>query len=603
MAPPYDKNLVFLAKYNSLPVYEKCINILRQLLDNIISFPENTKFRSFRIENKIIKELLSANGVEDILYCIGFQKSETEFHLPNTADVKILIQWRHFLDYNFHGNEIEETRFPQSTRSYLERITFPRKLSNPNPFLQNLENLSDHVMQYEDHSLKEYAKKIIPIEELTSKAAEKLFQIQESIANGKTTSKEPCIRDLLLVELSNWFNEDFFQWVNTVECKVCGKVDYSEKSQRFENGNRVEVAFCCGTETKFVRFNDIADLLISRKGRCGEFANCFTFLCRALDYKARWVMSQFDHVWTEVYSENKKRWIHVDPSENVIDSPLMYQHGWQRTVDYVFAFSRDDLQDVTWRYSSDHKATKLLRSKCSEDELSHSIIKIRQKRQSVLTEKERKELSYLTMSELIELLVEREPTENELKGRSSGDLSWKLSRGECSFKNIFVFEPLEEEIKTKQFNVKYSCRLDKYERFLKESNSSTILSTYHSWESCQFASVNIFRKVEKDWKMVYLARNEGTNSGEISWKFDFTKANLIVKHFSLWCDKQTYENGVLNLKIITEGEKTNPIGSSAFIVQATLSGGKGDCSWQHSQLFRQSLSSNEFPFEINLEFE
>lgn len=440
MAPvAYDKSLVFLAKNNSLSIYEKCINILRKLLENIIKDPNNEKFRSFRIENKTIKDnLLTANGVEDVLYCIGFRKSELEFSLPETADVNILIQWRHWLDFSFHADEdLGEKNIPRPTRTYLERIAFPRTLNYTNPFLNNLENLSDHVMQYEDFGLKEYAKTIIPIEELTSKAAENLFQIQEAISAGEvSTTKEPCIRDLLLVELTRWFNEDFFEWVNTIACKVCGRDDYPQRNQRFEGGNRVEVGFCCGVETKFIRYNDIADLLVSRKGRCGEFANCFTFMCRALDYKARWVISQFDHVWTEVYSDNKKRWIHVDPSDNVVDAPLMYQHGWKRTVDYVFAFSRDDIQDVTWRYTSNHKATKALRTKCSEDELSKAIIQLRQKRQSVLTERERKELSYATLSELIELMVEREPTENELKGRSSGDMAWKLGRGECSFTNV-----------------------------------------------------------------------------------------------------------------------------------------------------------------------
>lgn len=36
----------------------------------------------------------------------------------------------------------------------------------------------------------------------------------------------------------------------------------------------------------------------------------------------------------------QKRWLHIDPSDNVVDAPLMYQHGWKRDVDYVIAFSR-----------------------------------------------------------------------------------------------------------------------------------------------------------------------------------------------------------------------------------------------------------------------
>lgn len=109
----------------------------------------------------------------------------------------------------------------------------------------------------------------------------------------------------------------------------------------------------------------------------------------------------------QVYSESQKRWVHVDPSENVVDSPLMYQHGWKRDIDYVFAFSKDNLQDVTWRYVSDHKETLTRRKRCSEKELVKAILTLRKKRQSNLPLEKWKMLCHRDMSELIQLTVER----------------------------------------------------------------------------------------------------------------------------------------------------------------------------------------------------
>ena len=42
------------------------------------------------------------------------------------------------------------------------------------------------------------------------------------------------------------------------------------------------------------------------------------------------------------------------------------------------------------------------------------------------------------------------------------------------------------------------------------------------WHALANDFSDIFRKEEFDWKMVYLARREGTNKASISWKIDLT---------------------------------------------------------------------------------
>lgn len=51
-------------------------------------------------------------------------------------------------------------------------------------------------------------------------------------------------------------------------------------------------------------------------------------------------------MWCEVYDINENRWIHVDPCECLIDTPLVYEEGWKKDLSYVIATSKDEIQGI-----------------------------------------------------------------------------------------------------------------------------------------------------------------------------------------------------------------------------------------------------------------
>jgi len=99
-----------------------------------------------------------------------------------------------------------------------------------------------------------------------------------------------------------------------------------------------------------IRHYDPIEILAYGKGKCGEFSVLFTALCLAHNYRARLVLDMSDHVWTEVWNEKQKRWVHVDPSAKKIDDPEMYERGWKKDLKEVYAFENGNMQNVTSRY-------------------------------------------------------------------------------------------------------------------------------------------------------------------------------------------------------------------------------------------------------------
>ena len=58
-----------------------------------------------------------------------------------------------------------------------------------------------------------------------------------------------------------------------------------------------------------------------------------------------------DHVWVEVFISSLNRFVHADPCERALDTPLMYEGGWNKKLTHVLSFSRYGVIDASSRYT------------------------------------------------------------------------------------------------------------------------------------------------------------------------------------------------------------------------------------------------------------
>lgn len=462
-------------------------------------------------------------------------------------------------------------------------------------FLEKFTNFSRRMIIYEDEIAKTLALSLIPAPKLQ----------EESIRNGEVNSFE------LLKKLLRWFKTEFFSWVDIPKCDSCQTVPSKDTrtrgsvlpvERRFD-AHDVEVYNCssCSTTVRFPRYNDPTKLLETRKGRCGEWANCFVLCCRAMDFETRWVYDVTDHVWCEVWIKELDRWVHCDPCEAVCDTPLLYERGWGKKLSYIIAFGIDHVRDVTWRYTFNHKEVLKRRTACRESVLRKFLKKLNARYEYTMSEERKVELQRRYMNELVEFLSPnmqvRDDSNVEKQGRITGSEQWKKERGEAGntteLQTSFIVRPKQSDIVGKTFCFEYSCAKDEY----KWGGEVT-----HGWNSFLYKQKDVFRKEEFDWKMVYLCRKEGSMNGELCWSFDFSKNE--VEDIEISVQGMTeYENGKVFATVCAGDSctlvpkngslKLEKLIDGKFDLKITFTGGEGELAWQKAQLFRSEMSSTK----------
>ena len=243
-----------------------------------------------------------------------------------------------------------------------------------------------------------------------------------------------------LKQLLRWFKHEFFKWVDKPACEETGAPTESAgmgaptAEERAGGAGRVELyRGPTGHITRFPRYNDPSVLLRTRRGRCGEWANCFGLVLRAVGYESRWVLDVTDHVWCEVRLPEQDRWVHCDPCEEALDAPLMYEQGWGKKLSYVFAFGPHEVVDAARRYSRRWEQTLARRTAVKEGWLELTIHTLNETRQAALPPAERAALAERAAREQQQLAKRHEAralSQAERQGRTTGSVAWRSARGE-----------------------------------------------------------------------------------------------------------------------------------------------------------------------------
>lgn len=464
--------------------------------------------------------------------------------------------------------------------------------------------------------------------------ARELVPLSELLENNlDILDDDGLYQDKLLPLVVEWFKSSFFVWFEAPNCENCSSELNHTRTYENAEQKRVEAYKCdrtgCDYEYEFIRHNDPAILLHTRRGRCGEWAICFLVILRSLDYHARIVYDSTDHVWNEVWSEPERRWIHVDPCEGIVDVPLIYEAGWGKELVYCLAFGQYEVLDVTGRYVINFKDTLDRRKECDEDWLTAHLQEITEgllvnasdEMRLQVRLRHNMDLDYLRGLTSKPQVV---PDKSKLSGRKTGGFEWRLKRGEyrVAAKSEFLIK-VSAGGQTDDgpiFSLAYNCDRNAYEC------TDSVYSS-KGWSSIVYEYENIDYKYERDWKTSYLSRYESCPAeevGKIRWRFDLSSLNDQWQKIEVFVRAEIYPNTNITLQLESYTDiscpeanksirlkpnelceiKRTEAGGPIIDLSARLTGGNdGDeVAWQKPQLFRQTRGkdAHEWPLSFKI---
>lgn len=263
-------------------------------------------------------------------------------------------------------------------------------------FIRHYRDKAHHIKE-DKTDLKQYILNNIMSGHVRSKIdvkAEKLLSdIQQSFAMATSENKyhSNCqhwsLRDTFLVELGHWFNTEFMEWFkpkcpNPKCTKDDAKMEYTEMMDENEMvrvyGNdisRVHLYRCsnCGETQHFLRFYQCDAFIrgtVARRGWCGDHCDVFAAIINALGFEWRFALDDTDHIWIEIYSQEREKWCCFEPSPETDTKRYDFNKFADRKSRYIHAIDgSNQFPDVTHRYHSDAEIVQKRRNEhCISEE-------------------------------------------------------------------------------------------------------------------------------------------------------------------------------------------------------------------------------------------
>ena len=228
--------------------------------------------------------------------------------------------------------------------------------------------------------LKEFIKKEILTQDIIEKINEKTERLLSDIkTSDKDDNKEynsNCYewtqKDAFLVKLGHWFNTEFFKWYKPIcrnkNCSKDSKMEYVDmmqedtvKSKYGNHVSRVHIYKCskCDEMEYFERFYFCDSLIRNKKyrrGFCGDHVDAFAAIINALDYKWRFALDDTDHIWLEIYSNDRQKWCCFEPSPESDFKRYDYNKFAERQSRYILAIDEtNNFEDVTNYYQTNQE--------------------------------------------------------------------------------------------------------------------------------------------------------------------------------------------------------------------------------------------------------